>query len=111
MKYIFLSGKNLKDESSLIKQTIDENPETIFIYNGLDKIYEYIDYLTEDYTLDEEYICKFKLCYEKTDLNLSLTNSNVGFSFMSVCHKEKPCLTISQNDLIAAVIINSTSLF
>ncbi len=77
MKYEFINGNDLIKDVDFIKQTIDEAPETVFIYKGQDRIYEYIEKLTDDEdeenSLSDDYLYKFKVCYEKDNLNLSVT--------------------------------------
>ena len=72
MRYIELSGNSVKDDIATIKKAIDENSATVFVYSGLGTLYDYIDLLHDkkDQGLDDNYLYKFKICYEKRDLNV-----------------------------------------
>lgn len=73
MKYEFIYGQNILEEIEHIKQVINEEPNTIFLYNNnAFKIYEYIDLITDDNKLDDEYTYKLKICYETEKQNVTL---------------------------------------
>lgn len=72
MRYIELSGGSVKDDIATIKKAIDENSATVFVYSGLGTLYDYIDALYDKGRgLDSDYLYKFKICYEKRDLQVS----------------------------------------
>lgn len=81
MKHEFLNGKNIKSDISLILETIKNNSDldTIFVFegniNGGYPMYDYIDFLANG-GIDDETICKLKICYEKTGLKLSVNQEN-----------------------------------
>ena len=71
MRYIELSGNSAKDDIATIKKTIDEDSGTVFIYSGFGTLYDYIDALYDKGRgLDSDYLYKFKICYEKRDLQI-----------------------------------------
>lgn len=75
MKYIELFGNNIKDDIAEIKRTIDDDSNVVFVYSGVDTLYDYIDDLYDKGKgLDAEYLYKFKVCYEKKDLCVSYSD-------------------------------------
>ena len=72
MKYKELFGNNIKEDIEEIKRDIDKDSSTVFVYSGTDTLYDYIDALYDKSRgLDAEYLYKFKICYEKKDLQVS----------------------------------------
>ena len=106
MKYELINGKNIINEIALIKKTLDETSDTVFIYTGGDRICYYIDSLTEDEdnVLGEDYLYKFKICYEKKDLNLSVTIKGNTKKVISISEliglldKDTPVRIVIEND-------------
>ncbi len=77
MKYIQLLGNSIEDDIDEIKRSIDENNNIVFVYSGSQTLYDYIDALHDNgQGLDDEYLYKFKVCYEKTDLRISYDSDN-----------------------------------
>lgn len=72
MKYKELFGNSIKEDIDEIKREIDDDPSIVFVYSGVQTLYDYIDALYDKGRgLDAEYLYKFKLCYEKKDLRVS----------------------------------------
>ncbi|MCM1009198.1 MAG: dynamin family protein [Ruminococcus flavefaciens] len=79
MNYIKLSGGNTKSDTELIKKNIDENNNVVFVYSGDGTLYDYITALhNKGRGLDNIYLYRFKVCYEKTDLKISYSAGNEG---------------------------------
>lgn len=77
MKYTELFGKSIKEDIDEIKRAIDEDPSIVFVYSGMQTLYDYIDALYDKGNgLDDEYLYKFKICYEKKDLKVSYSTRN-----------------------------------
>lgn len=77
MNYIELFGKNIKEDIDEIRRAIDNNSDIVFVYAGEDTLYDYIDTLYDKgQGLDEVYLYKFKVCYEKKDLGISYSIKN-----------------------------------
>lgn len=72
MKYKELFGNSIKQDIDEIKREIDDDPSVVFVYSGVQTLYDYIDALYDKSRgLDAEYLYKFKVCYEKKDLRVS----------------------------------------
>lgn len=77
MKYKVLYGNSIKEDIEEIKRNIDEDASVVFIYSGTETLYDYIDALYDKgQGLDDEYLYKFKVCYEKKDLKVSYSSRN-----------------------------------
>ena len=75
MNYVKLSGTNIDNEARKIKHEINENSDIVFVYEGeeIDTLYDYITELSKcAEELNSQYLYKFKICYERTDLRVSL---------------------------------------
>lgn len=71
MKYKELFGSSITEDIDEIKRDIDEG-DIVFVYSGVGTLYDYIDALYDKGRgLDAEYLYKFKVCYEKKDLQVS----------------------------------------
>lgn len=72
MKYKELFGNNIKADIDEIKREIDGDSSIVFVYSGEQMLYDYINALYDNGKgLNTEYLYKFKICYEKTDLEVS----------------------------------------
>ena len=70
--YKELFGNNIKADIDEIKKEIDGDSSIVFVYSGKQMIYDYINDLYDNGKgLNADYLYKFKICYEKTDLEVS----------------------------------------
>lgn len=77
MKYKELFGNSIKQDIDEIKREIDDDPGVVFVYSGTQTLYDYIDALYDKGNgLDDEYLYKFKVCYEKKNLKVSYSARN-----------------------------------
>jgi hypothetical protein len=77
MRIITLSGTNLIQEIDDIKRAIHSEENVVFLYNG-ENLSDYIGSIYEGIgskRLDDMDLYKFKVCYEKTDLELSCSKA------------------------------------
>lgn len=106
MNYIKLNGANVQSDITTIKSNIDRN---VFVFIGHETIYDYIEKLNSsnyaDQRLSNEELYKFKVCYEKTGLDITLIiahKSDIKISCMSdlinLLDIEKTCRIIINND-------------
>ena len=73
MIYKELFGNNIKADIDEIKKEIDGDSSIVFVYSGKQMIYDYINDLYDNGKgLNADYLYKFKICYEKTDLEVNL---------------------------------------
>ncbi len=79
MQYILLPDENIQNEINLIKSSIDNNKDIVFVYTGKKRLYDYINLLSDDdYDgLDNEYLYKLKICYERVGLELLLYKNTI----------------------------------
>ena len=75
MKYITLSGKNIENDISTVKDNIKDN-NVVFVYAGEGTLYDYIEELhKKGKGLESDDLYRFKICYEKTNLNVTYSSN------------------------------------
>lgn len=107
MRYKTLFGNSIKADIEEIKKEIDSDPGIVFVYSGSLALYDYIDALYDKGAgLDAQYLYKFKVCYEKRDLQVSYSakggkRSGVIASMSNLVNEldgENPCKIIVENN-------------
>ncbi len=106
MNFIELQGCDIKQDVEIIKRAIDADKNVVFVYTGSGALYDYIDNLNDKGRgLDDDYLYKFKVCYERKDLQISFGFSEQDakrITSMSDLLKEldgkKPCRIVVEND-------------
>lgn len=72
MKYSELFGEDIQTDIAAIKRELDEDSGAVFVYSGSGTLYDYItDLNNRGKGLDDEYLYRFKVCYEKKNLYVS----------------------------------------
>ncbi len=75
MEYKELLGNNIEEDIEEVQKEIAANSNIVFVYSGPQTLYDYIDALyAQGDGLDEDDLYKFKVCYEKTDLEISYSS-------------------------------------
>ena len=107
MKYIELFGNDIQNDIVEIKKDIDADASVVFVYSGAENLYDYINALYDKGKgLDAEYLYKFKVCYEKKDLQVTYsahggkskgTITTMG-NLVNVLDGETPCKIVVEND-------------
>jgi hypothetical protein len=107
MKYIELFGNSITDDINVIKKTINEDSNTVFVFSGEEALYDYIEnlYNIKD-GLDAEYLYKFKVCYEKKKLQVTYSSRNEKqnkeirsmSSLINELDGKKPCRIVVENN-------------
>ncbi len=107
MNYIELFGSDIKQDVDIIKRAIDVNSNVVFVYSGPGALYDYIDSLNDKGRgLDDEYLYKFKVCYERKDLQISFAtinkneprNINSMSALLGELDDQNPCRIVVEND-------------
>ena len=70
MKYVELNGNNILNDIDVIRNEFSSGTPCVFVYNASGTLYDYIEDLYNN-GLNTEELYKFKICYEKKDLNAS----------------------------------------
>lgn len=79
MKYSELFGEDIQADIAAIKHKLDEDSGAVFIYSGSGTLCGYIKELNNrGRGLDDEYLYKFKVCYEKKNLYVSYYSGKVN---------------------------------
>ena len=79
MKYSELLGEDIQADIAAIKRELDEDSRAVFIYSGAGTLYDYITALNnKGRGLDDEYLYRFKVCYEKRNLYISYYSDKVS---------------------------------
>ena len=111
MKYIKLPSGTIEEDRKKIKEAIDKDISSIdnavFLYDSEEKnLYDYINSLYHrGKGLSNAYIYKFKICYEKKDLDITLSYSKEKDKHVSCMSKliellddKKQCKIIVENN-------------
>ena len=107
MTYIELFGNDIQNDIVEIKKDIDADASVVFVYSGAENLYDYINALYDKGKgLDAEYLYKFKVCYEKKDLQVTYSShggkskgaiTTMG-NLVNVLDGETPCKIVVEND-------------
>lgn len=121
MKHIELLGNSIKEDIDKIKREIDNNMGVVFVYLGENTLYNYIDALYDKGRgLNEEYLYKFKVCYEKKDLKVSYSaegnkdskNIMSMSSLIDVLDSNNSCkIVVESNDRVQLAFIVQQLIF
>ncbi|MDO5297189.1 MAG: dynamin family protein [bacterium] len=107
MKYKKLLDSSNLENVAVIKDSLLSDSEIVFVYAGKNTLYDLIDNLYDaGEGLDNDYLYKFKVCYEKTDLSLSyLTDDGrriAELTSMSALVGQldinTPCIIVAENN-------------
>lgn len=77
MKYELVKGDNIRKEAEFIAGKMEEDSDIVFVYTGSKMpLYTYIEQLDKEGQLPDEVQFRLKICYEKTELDLTYRNKS-----------------------------------
>lgn len=112
MKYVELNGNNILNNIDVIRNEFSSETPCVFVYNASGTLYDYIEDLYNN-GLNTEELYKFKICYEKKDLNAShevsyvneegknikkFTSIKTISDLINILDPEKECRIVVDND-------------
>lgn len=106
MKYSELFGEDIQADIAAIKRELDEDAGTVFVYSGPGTLYDYITDLNDrGRGLDDEYLYRFRVCYEKKDLYVSYYSDRANGKLIGSMSElageldgESPCRIVVEAD-------------
>ena len=112
MKYVELNGNNIPNDINKIRNEFSSETPCVFVYNASGTLHDYIEDLYKN-GLNTEELYKFKICYEKKDLNVSheasyineeqknikkVSSINRISSLINILDPEKECRIVVDNN-------------